>query len=51
MDASILLRRGNKLILRNGGRNLEGSEDGGGEMGGQDQVWQEMREMYRGSGN
>ena len=52
VDASVLLRRGNKIIM--GGRGWEGHkrkrEEGGGK-GGQDQVWKEMREMYRGSGN
>ena len=52
VDASVLLRRGNKIIK--GSRGWEGlgrKRGGGGEKEGQNQVWEEMEEMYRGSGN
>ena len=52
VDASVLLRRGNKIIK--GSRGWEGlgrKRRGGGEKEGQNQVWEEMEEMYRGSGN
>jgi len=49
VDASILLRRGNKIIK--GSRGWEGlRKRGGREKEGQNQVWEEM-EMCRGSGN
>jgi hypothetical protein len=51
-DASVLLGRGNKIIK--GRRWWEGhgrKRRGGGEKEGQNQVWEEMEEMYRGSGN
>jgi hypothetical protein len=44
-DASVLLRREVE-----GGRDLEGREEGEEEKG-QNQVWEEMEEMYTGSGN
>ena len=44
-DASVLLRREVE-----GGRDLGGREEGEEEKG-QNQVWEEMEEMYRGSGN
>ena len=52
VDASVLLRRGNKIIK--GSRGWEGlgrkrRGGGGGEV--KNQVWEEMEEMYRGSGN
>ena len=52
VDASVLLRRGNKIIK--GSRGWEGlgrKRRGGGEKRGKNQVWEEMEEMYRGSGN
>ena len=52
MDASVLLRRGNNIIK--GSRGWEGlgrKRRGGGEKEGKNQVWEEMEEMYRGSGN
>jgi hypothetical protein len=52
VDASVLLRRGNKIIK--GSRGWEGlgrkrKAGVGGEV--KNQVWEEMEEMYRGSGN
>jgi hypothetical protein len=47
----VILRRGNKIIM--GCRGREGPErerEGEGKRG-QDQVWEEMGEKYRGSGN
>ena len=52
VDASVLLRRGNKIIK--GSRGWEGlgrKRRGGGEKEEKNQVWEEMEEMYRGSGN
>ena len=52
VDASVLLRRGNKIIK--GSRGWEGlgrKRRGGGGKEGKNQVWEEMEEMYRGSGN
>jgi hypothetical protein len=52
VDASVLLRRGNKVIT--GGRGWEGlgrKRRGEGRKGGQDQVWEEMGDRYRASGN
>jgi hypothetical protein len=50
VDASILLRRGNKVII--GGRKREepGREKEGREKEGQHQVWEESGEKSRGSG-
>jgi hypothetical protein len=51
VDASILLKRGNKIIM--GGRGSEGSgrkRVGGGKRGWQYQVWEETGEKSRGSG-
>ena len=49
VDASILFRRGNKIIT--GSREREGpgrEREGEGKGGGQDQVWEETGEKYRG---
>jgi hypothetical protein len=46
VDASVLLRRGNKIVK--GSRRWEGLERkrrGGGEKEEQNQVWEEMEEM------
>jgi hypothetical protein len=56
MDASVLLRRGNKIIIGHRGwegcgRDVGGRGDGERKKGSQDQVWKETVEMYRGSGN
>jgi hypothetical protein len=52
VDASVLLRRGNKIIKGSGGWKGFGTERRGGmEKEGKNQVWEEMEEMYRGSGN
>ena len=52
VDASVLLRRGTKIIK--GSRGWEGlgkKRGGGGEKEGKfNQVWEEMEERYRGSG-
>ena len=50
VDASILFRRGNKIIMGDKGKDLGGREEGE-EKRRQDQVWEEMGEKYRGSGN
>jgi hypothetical protein len=49
VDYSVLLRRGKKIIP--GGKGMEGSERerGGGVKKGQDQVWEEIEERYKGS--
>ena len=52
VNASVLLRRGNKIIK--GSRGWEGlgrKRRGGREKEVKNQVWKEMEEMYRGSGN
>jgi hypothetical protein len=52
VDASVLLTRGNKIIK--GSRGWEGlgrKREGGGEKEGQNQVWEEIEEMHKGSGN
>ena len=52
MDASVLLRRENKILT--GGRGwetLEGKRGGRKSKRGQDQVWEEMGMIYTGSGN
>jgi hypothetical protein len=52
VDASVLLRRGNKIIK--GSRRRKGigrKRRGGEEKEGKNQVWEEMEEIYRGSGN
>jgi hypothetical protein len=49
VDASVLLRRRNKILI--GGRVREGLGRRGGEKWGQDQVWEETKMIYRGSGN
>ena len=52
VDASVLLRRGNKIIKGSRGwKELGRKRRGGGQKEGQNQVWEEMEEMYRGSGN
>ena len=56
MDASVLLRRGKKIIRGHSGwvgcgRDVGGRGDGERKKGSQDQVWEETGEMYRGSGN
>jgi hypothetical protein len=51
VDASVLLRRGNSIIKRS--REWEGfgrNRGGGGGKQGQNLVWEEMEQMYRGSG-
>ena len=50
VDASILYRRCNKIIMGDKGKDLGGREEGE-EKRRQDQVWEEMGEKYRGSGN
>jgi hypothetical protein len=51
VDVSALLRRGNKIIKgRRGWEGLGRKRGEGGEKGGQEQVWEETEEMYRGSG-
>jgi hypothetical protein len=52
VDTSVLLRRGNNISKGSKGwgglgRKEEGEED----KEGQNPVWEEMKEMYRGSGN
>jgi hypothetical protein len=52
VDASVLLRRGNNTIKGSRGWERLGRKNGeGGEKEGHSQVWEEMEEMYRGSGN
>ena len=52
VDAPVLLRRGNKIIKGSRGWEGLGRKRGvEGEKEGQNQVWEEMEEMYRGSGN
>ena len=52
VDASVLLRRGNKIIKGSRGWERFGRKrTWGGEKEGKNQVWEEMEEMYRGSGN
>ena len=52
VDASVLLRRGNKIIKGSRGWEGLGRKRGvEGEKEGQNQVWEEMEEVYRGSGN
>ena len=52
VDASVLLRRGNKIIKgRRGWVGLGRKRRGGREKEVKNQVWEEMEEMYRGSGN
>jgi hypothetical protein len=52
VDASVLLRRGNKIIKgRRGWVGLGRKRRGGREKEVKNQVWKEMEEMYRGSGN
>ena len=51
VDASVLLRRGNKIITGGkGGRFLGGRKKEQGKEA-HYQVWEEMEERYRGSGN
>ena len=52
VNASVLLGRGKNIIK--GSRGVEGlgrKRGWGGEIEGQNQVWEEMKELYRGSGN
>ena len=52
VDASVLLKRGNKIIK--GRRWWEGivkKRRGGGEIEGKNQVWEKTGEMFRGSGH
>jgi hypothetical protein len=49
LDASVLLRRGNILIRRSGGRERPGRKRKEEGKGGQDQVREETMEKYRGS--
>jgi hypothetical protein len=52
VDASVLLRRGYNIIKGSRGWGRLGRKrGGGGRRGEQNQVWEEMEEMYRGSGN
>jgi hypothetical protein len=51
MDASILLRRGKKIIIGGRGKEDFGGKGRGREKGGQDQVWEVMGEKYRGLEN
>jgi len=48
VDASVLLKRDNKIVKQ--GRVWEGLRRGSGKVG-QDQVWEAMGMIYRGSGN
>jgi hypothetical protein len=49
VDASVLLRRWIKIIMgRRVWERLGRKRGGGEEKGGQGQVWEEMRAMYRG---
>jgi hypothetical protein len=52
VDASVLHRRGNKIIKGSRGwERLGRNRRGGGEKEGKNQVWEEMEEMHRESGN
>ena len=52
VDVSVLLRRRNKIIKGSRGwEGLERERRGGRENEGQNRVWEEMEEMYRGSEN
>ena len=52
VDASVLLRRWIKIIMgRRVWERLGRNRGRGKKRGGQNQVWEEMEEMYRGSGN
>jgi hypothetical protein len=52
MDVSVLLIRGNKIIKRSRGwEGLWRKRRGRGEKEGKIQVWEEMEEIYQGSGN
>ena len=50
VDASVLLRRGNKIIKGSRGWEGLGRKRRGGKKG-KNHIWEEMEEMYRGSGN
>jgi hypothetical protein len=52
VDALILLRRGDKIITKGGKERKEPGRKRGGrrKKGGQDQVWEETGDNYRGSG-
>jgi hypothetical protein len=45
------LEGGNNVIKRSRGSGLGRKKGGGGGEGGQNQVWEEMEDMYRGSEN
>ena len=47
VDVSVLLRRVRKIITGGRGREGSGREIRRGKRGGQDQVWEEMGEMFR----
>jgi hypothetical protein len=48
VNASILLRRGNKIIKESRGwEGLGWKGRGGGKKEGKNQVWEEMEQMYR----
>ena len=52
VDASVLLKRGNKITKRSRGWvGLGKNRKVGEEKEGKNQVWEEMEEMYRESGN
>jgi hypothetical protein len=52
VDASVLLRRGNKIIMGNiGWEGLGRKRGGAGGKEGKNHIWEEMEAMYRGSGN
>jgi hypothetical protein len=49
VDASVLLRRGNKIIIGSRGwKEFGRKRRGEGEREGKNQIWEEMEEMYRG---
>ena len=52
VDALVLLRRGNNIIKRSRGWEGHGRKRGGGvDKEGQSMVWEEVEEIYKGSGN
>jgi hypothetical protein len=50
MGVTVLLRRGNKIIKGSRGWEGLGRKRRGGKKG-KNHIWEEMEEMYRGSGN
>ena len=50
MDTSMFLTRGNKIIKGSRGWEGLGRKRRGGKKG-KNHIWEEMEEMYRGSGN